>query len=243
MQADPATLFDDWAARVARGESPDPREYLDQAGPAREELAQLMEAYLQAAPRREPDPETVELARTWLRGDSPLADLRARQGIRREDVVAAIVDGFNLAPEKAGIVRRYYHRLESGLLDPSRLSRPLLDLLGNTLGVANETILGWRTRSLEARTGVPHPRRHRRRRSGSAGRSEPGARRPRNQTALSFWALTGTMQSCLDLSPTNVPTSSGAVTSISSAAPSSLCLWSRSPKTSSASKSNRWSST
>ena len=150
MQADPATLFDDWAARVARGESPDPREYLDQAGPAREELAQLMEAYLQAAPRREPDPETVELARIWLRGDSTLADLRARRGIRREDVVAAIVDGFNLAPEKAGIVRRYYHRLESGLLDPSRLSRPLLDLLGNTLGVANETILGWRTRSLEA---------------------------------------------------------------------------------------------
>ena len=149
MQADPATLFDDWAARVARGESPDPREYLDRAGPAREELAQLMDAYLQAAPRREPDPETVELARTWLRGDSPLAELRARQGIRRDDVVAAIVDAFDLAPEKAGIVKRYYHRLEAGLLDPSRLSRPLLDLLGKTLGVANETILGWRTRSLE----------------------------------------------------------------------------------------------
>jgi hypothetical protein len=149
MRADPTTLFDDWAARVARGESPDPREYLERAGPGREELAQLMEAYLQAAPRREPDPETVELARTWLRGDSPLAELRARRGIRRQDVVAAIVDAFGLAPEKAGIVKSYYHRLEAGLLDPSRLSRPLLDLLGKTLGVANETILGWRTRSLE----------------------------------------------------------------------------------------------
>jgi hypothetical protein len=150
MQVDPATLFDDWAARVARGESPDPREYLDQAGPAREELAQLMEAYLQAAPRREPDPETVELARAWLRGDSPLVELRARRGLRRDDLVDAIVSEFALASEKRGVVKGYYHRLEAGLLDPSRLSAPLLELLSRTLGVARETILAWRARPLAA---------------------------------------------------------------------------------------------
>jgi hypothetical protein len=49
-------------ARVARGESPDPHEYLERAGPGRDDLAQLMEAYLQAAPRREPDP--IELVRS-----------------------------------------------------------------------------------------------------------------------------------------------------------------------------------
>jgi len=143
-------LFDEWAARLARGESPDPLAYLERAGPARDELARLMDAYLQAAPRPEPGAETLELARAWAAGASPLAELRARRGLRRADVVEAIVGGLGLAPEQAGAVRRYYHRLEAGLLDPAGLSRPLLDLLARTLEVAAGTILAWRARPLAA---------------------------------------------------------------------------------------------
>lgn len=152
-----AELFDDWAARVARGESPDPREYLDRAGPGREDLSKLMEAYLQSAPRREPDAETVELARAWLAGASPLTELRARRGIRVDAVVDAIVSEFALAPEKGPVVKRYYHRLEAGALDPSRLSGSLLDLLARTLGVARETILAWRARPLEFQAAFRDP--------------------------------------------------------------------------------------
>ena len=44
-------LFDDWAARLARGERPDPRDYLAEAGEQAGELSRLMEAFLVAAPR------------------------------------------------------------------------------------------------------------------------------------------------------------------------------------------------
>ena len=218
MQADPATLFDDWAARVARGESPDPREYLDQAGSAREELAQLMDAYLQAAPRREPDPETVELARTWLRAaprsptcahdtgsDEKTWSQRSltastsrprRPASCRATTMAGVWSPRSLAsePPAARSARKY---ARSHKRDHPGLAHPIA----------------------RGRTRRPDPRRHRRSGSGSAGRPESGARRPRSQTALSFWALTGTMQSCRDPSPTHVRTSCGAAIASCSAAP------------------------
>ena len=117
--------------------------------PPPRQLAKLMEVYLSAAPRPEPDSDSVNLARAWLEGASPLAELRARHGIRRDDVVDAVMTEFALAPEKRPIVKRYYHHLESGLLDPARLSAPLLDLLARRLETARETILAWRTRSLD----------------------------------------------------------------------------------------------
>jgi hypothetical protein len=150
MDADPVSrLFDTWAASFARGEQPDPRVYLDEAGDGAAELSQLMEAYLVAAPRAEPDAEAINLARAWLAGASPLADLRASRGIRRDEVVDAVMAEFALAQEKRPIVKSYYHRLESGLLDPARLSAPLLELLARRLETARETILAWRTRSLD----------------------------------------------------------------------------------------------
>ena len=150
MPPEVSELFDDWAARLARGESPDPLDYLDRAADRRDELARLMDAYLQAAPRHEPNAETVVLARAWVAGASPLAELRVRRGLRRDDVVEAIVGEFELPAAKRGVVKRYYHELEAGLLDPAGLSGPLLGLLERVLGAAGETILAWRARPLEA---------------------------------------------------------------------------------------------
>ena len=150
MPADLAELFDDWAARLARGETPDPLAYLEQAGEGRDELARLMDAFLQSAPRREPDAETVELARAWVAGASPLAELRARKGIRRDDLVDGIVAEFGLAAAKRALVKRYYHRLEAGAIDAAGLSPALLGYLARRLEVAAETLLAWRARPLAA---------------------------------------------------------------------------------------------
>ena len=73
-----------------------------------------------------------------------------RQGLRRGELVHAIVAEFGLAPEKKEIVRGYYHRLEAGLSDPAALSARLLGFLAAKLGVAQETILAWRARPLGA---------------------------------------------------------------------------------------------
>jgi hypothetical protein len=47
-------------------------------------------------------------------------------------------------------VKRYYQRLESGQLDPARLSRPLVGFLARVLKISAPTIVSWRPRSLEA---------------------------------------------------------------------------------------------
>ena len=47
-------------------------------------------------------------------------------------------------------VKRYYHELESGLLDPAGLDARLTDLLARTLRSTRDAILAWRPRPLTA---------------------------------------------------------------------------------------------
>src|SRR4051794_34075837 len=146
--ADVAQLFDQWAAALARGEQPDPLEFIGRAGPAADELRAMMERFLRARPRADPDPEAVAAARAWIAGDAPLVDLRARRGVRVDEVVDAVVAEFALPPDKRPTVKRYYHQLESGALDPTRASRALLDLLTRVLGAPAASVAAWRPRPL-----------------------------------------------------------------------------------------------
>ena len=111
-----------------------------------------MDRFLQAAPRAAPVEEDVELVRAWMRGDSPLAELRARRGLRRDDLVDAILERFSLRAEQRAAVKEYYHRLESGLLDPARLSTRLRDYLAELLGVEANVLVAWRPRRIAATT-------------------------------------------------------------------------------------------
>ena len=49
-------LFDEYAAAYARGERPQAREYLARAGPQADELAGLIDEFLQRSPAAEPAP-------------------------------------------------------------------------------------------------------------------------------------------------------------------------------------------
>jgi hypothetical protein len=143
-------LFDEWAASYARDENPDPLAYLERAGTHADELAELMDAFLVLVPANAPSEETLLLARAWVSGASPLVELRASRGVRREQVVDAVMGEFQLAPERREKVKRYYHELEAGLLEPSRLDRTLVDLLARTLRATRDAILTWRPRPIEA---------------------------------------------------------------------------------------------
>ena len=57
---------------------------------------------------------------------------------------------FELDPERRAKVKRYYHELESGLLDPAGLDERLADLLARTLRSTRDAILAWRPRPLAA---------------------------------------------------------------------------------------------
>jgi len=144
-----AQLFDDWAARYARGERPDPREYLERAGERQGELAGLIERYLVSAPRSAPDPETVELAEAWARGESPLVALRVRRGLTRDAVLDELSERFKLDPAARPALRERYHELEAGLIEPRALSRRLTAALADLLRTSEDAVRTWRPRRLE----------------------------------------------------------------------------------------------
>ena len=148
MAEDVFALFDDYAARFARGERPDARAYLARAGERADELATLLDRYLESAPAASPDAESVRVAEAWLAGDPPLVALRSSRGIRVEHVVDALMDRLALDPSKRAKVKRYYQRLEQGLLEPRGVSGRVWDVLQTTLGAGVERAAAWRPRPL-----------------------------------------------------------------------------------------------
>jgi hypothetical protein len=141
-------LFEEYVASFARAEHPDLRAYLERAGAGRDELAALVDGWLQAAPPPEPSEEEVALTRAWLEGQPPLVELRARRGLRRSDVVRALIARFRLDPAKEEKVDRYLHQVETGSLVPAE--QRLLDALADILRVRTHELLTLRPRPLPA---------------------------------------------------------------------------------------------
>jgi hypothetical protein len=135
-------LFEDYAARFARGERPDLREYLGRAGPKADKLAQLVDAFLMRAEPPAPDEETIALTEAWLTGQPPLVELRTRRGLRRAQVVDALIDRFRLDPAKRQKVARYYHEIETGQRTPADES--LLTALAEILRTRVGDLISWR---------------------------------------------------------------------------------------------------
>jgi hypothetical protein len=138
------TLFDEYAVCWARGEAPDAREYLARAGPASGELAELLDRFLASVPPGEPDEGLVASFAAWAAGEPPLLELRVRRGVRRDEIVEAIVGRFRLPQAKRAKVGRYVHRLETGLLDSRRVDPGVLEAWGDVLRARVEELLAWR---------------------------------------------------------------------------------------------------
>jgi len=137
-------LFDEFALRYVRGERPDVREYLERAGTERAELGGMLDRFLQAAPAREPSEEDAVLVQAALEGEPALLVLRQRRKLTFGTVVDALVKTLGLDPGKERKVGDYYHRLETGLLDPSGVSRRVWDALGDLLQANARSLAGRR---------------------------------------------------------------------------------------------------
>jgi hypothetical protein len=130
------------AHRAGRG---DPRPFLERAAPAdRALLAALIDAFLEAAPRRdvpEAGPaaaavaEEVQRALSGSSGLWPalLPRLRGRARLRRAEVVSQLAArlGAQGQQEKVGL---YYHQMEQGLLPEKGVSDTVLEALGRIVG-------------------------------------------------------------------------------------------------------------
>ena len=135
-------LFDEYAMRYVRGEGPDVREYLARAGAEREALGRLIDRFLEAAPARQPTEEELVLLAASVERQPPILVLRLRRGLNRQSVVGALVRALGLDPAKQPKVAGYYHRLESGLLDPEPVDVSVWDALRELLGANVRSLAG-----------------------------------------------------------------------------------------------------
>ncbi len=142
-------LFGEYASAYARGERPQAREFLARAGGQVDELASLIDAFLARAPAPTPDEHAVDLFDAWQAGESPLLRLRVARGLTRDAIVATLVKTLGLDPKKKEKVGRYYHELESGLLEPERVDRRVWDVLAETLSARAADLVAWRPRRPE----------------------------------------------------------------------------------------------
>ena len=139
------TLFDEFAFRRAQGERPDVREYLQRAGDHADELVPMLDRLLAATPPAgEPDLAVVAAFEARLAGEPALLALRTQRGITRDEVVSRLLDLLGVDSEKTAKVRRYYHELETGLLDPRGVATRVFTALGEVLRADVEALAVWR---------------------------------------------------------------------------------------------------
>lgn len=136
-------LFDEFAVRHARGEYPDPVEYLDRAGKNAHDLAKMLDLLLQWAPALAAEPAAVTMMEAWLAGEPPLLTLRVEKGLRVDDLVDELAEQLQVEVAKRSKLRRYVQRLESGLLDAGRVNRRVFDTLAPLLGTSCSLLIAW----------------------------------------------------------------------------------------------------
>jgi hypothetical protein len=136
-------LFDEYAAAYARGERPSAEEYLDRAGPDRDQLSALLSEYLRRASVQPATEDDQRLLGLIVAEEPPLVRLRVERGLRVDDVVTSLVEVLGLDATKTPKVKRYYQRLEGGLLDPDGVSRRLRRALDHVLQAKVEAFLRW----------------------------------------------------------------------------------------------------
>ena len=132
MSEDVRELFATYAAAYASGERPRVEDYLARAAEGADELATLIERFLERAPARPAADDDRELLAAWL--DTPLLELRKRRRLRVDEVVDTLMVALGVDAKKRQKMKLYYQRLEGGLLDPAGVSRRVWDVLEGALG-------------------------------------------------------------------------------------------------------------
>lgn len=143
-------LHTQYIERYLSGGDTDPSDLLDElAGEQREELSELIDAFLVDAPPRPWDQarfkgssaETAvnELIAGGTLWPVVLPGLRERLQIKRRELANQLAEALGQSREREK-VERYYHQMETGQLDPEGVTDQVLEALGKILGRSAETL-------------------------------------------------------------------------------------------------------
>ena len=137
--ADVDRLFDELAAAYVRGERPDLPAYLARAGDEADELARLVDAFLRVVPPPEPSEDDVAVMRARLEGEPGLLALRTRRGRKVDEVVDELA--VRLEVDDRPRLKRYYQRLEGGVLDPHPVDERVWDALRDVFATSVRNLI------------------------------------------------------------------------------------------------------
>lgn len=155
----------------------DPRTYLDELrGVDRAELAARIDRFLDTAPPPAFDPAAFATFRddprrqalvTQILSAETLAELRTAAAATKREVAEALAERLGLAAQ-ANAVRARYHDVETGNVDPRRVTSRVWDALAGILGASTEKLRDAAERTFSGASGQ----------AGAAAfaRSEPVAR-------------------------------------------------------------------
>jgi hypothetical protein len=142
--ADPVhDLFAEFADAYARGERPAAQAFLARAGAESDELAGLIQRFLQGVPAPGAEPEDAAQLAAWLEEEPPLLVLRRERKLRREQVVEILRERLKLAPELREKLGLRYHELETGQLEPAKVDRRVWDALAEALQAGTAELAAW----------------------------------------------------------------------------------------------------
>lgn len=172
----------EFAEAFESGRDPDPGTFLARAdAEERGALADRLDAYLDEAPGQSWDPGVYERSPARMAADSVFADIEAEAGgwpellpklrerarISREQLTAKLAAGLGFGGQSdVNRVHAYYHQMETGRLEPARVSDRVLDVLAGLVGSSRETLraagehlAGGGAAPLQsfARTAIPSP--------------------------------------------------------------------------------------
>ena len=132
MSTDTEKLLEEFLNRWAQGEPLAVDDLIMRAGPRSDELADLIDTFLQRAPPREPTPEALAYVRSL--DEPPLLRARQEKRLKLDDLAALLVEKLGLPTSARAKVRRHYQDLELGKLDPRGVAGSVWDVLTGLLG-------------------------------------------------------------------------------------------------------------
>lgn len=138
-------LFAAFADAYARGERPDAHTFIERAGAEGDELARLIERFVQGVPAQRARPQDAALLAGWLGTEPPLLELRRRQGLRVDQVVDRLGAALEIDLKRQPRLKWQYQRLEGGTLDPAGVATRVWQALAEIFAEPVRDLAGaWR---------------------------------------------------------------------------------------------------